>query len=656
MKKKEKIIIGVTLICMILTVLLGLTYAYWTKTSVQSGVNVIETGCFDIDFSGRNDITLQKSFPISDEKGKELNPYTFTITNKCDSWADYQINLEALTLDSSIKEFPHNYVRSYLTENKIVRKDSTLNSSLQTTKTLDKASSAYKLYKGVLAPNVSKTYELRLWIDKDTPDVEESMNATFNSKVTVAFSFKPDKNLSTIIPYTSSEYIWKHTSNTNSITIENELNPKENATNVYDMSVEQDGSVMAYVVPSLENASLVDIYLQGDGGIKANPNLSYYFRSFYKLRSIEGLEYLDTSEVTNMSHMFEYMGQTLNDGTEVTLDVSSLSTANVKDMSYMFSVSLQRANSVYLDLRGFDTSKVTNMESMFYSAAYYAKDSISILMGDNFTAKNVININNMFYDFAKWTKGDIEIIFGNNFDAKNVVSSGYNAAQFMSGLGYYAKNINIDLGDNFNISKLDDFTNFFNYLGNQSTESVKLNLGKNFNAESATNTSSMFAYLGYGSYRLNIDKVEINLGDNFNGKNITNADSMFSYIGVNAKTVNIDLGKNFDGRLITSFGNYGFEGVGENLPNSVVIFNTGDNFLSLSLTKIVFSRVPNLVMSFTIYNKDFGTSNMFLNKALDGANANVVINYTEETESIVDTIIATKPETAKIYKGELVSS
>ena len=69
---------------------------------------------------------------------------------------------------------------------------------------------------------------------------------------------------------------------------------------------------------------------------------------------------LDTSEVTNMSHMFHYFyGQA---------DLSHFDTSNVEDMSHMFSGVGQFANGLISGIETFDTSKVTNMESMFNGA------------------------------------------------------------------------------------------------------------------------------------------------------------------------------------------------------------------------------------------------------------------------------------------------
>ena len=56
-------------------------------------------------------ISLTNAVPTSDSKGIEQEGYTFTITNNCDNWVEYNINLEGLS--SVYASIRHNL--SYLT-------------------------------------------------------------------------------------------------------------------------------------------------------------------------------------------------------------------------------------------------------------------------------------------------------------------------------------------------------------------------------------------------------------------------------------------------------------------------------------------------------------------------------------------------------------
>ena len=81
-----------------------------------------------------------------------------------------------------------------------------------------------------------------------------------------------------------------------------------------------------------------------------------WFYSLKSLKSIEGFEYLNTSQVTKMWGMFE--------GCEslTSLDLSSFDTSKVKSMSHMF---LNCESLTSIDLSSFDISKVTEMRWMF---------------------------------------------------------------------------------------------------------------------------------------------------------------------------------------------------------------------------------------------------------------------------------------------------
>ena len=91
----------------------------------------------------------------------------------------------------------------------------------------------------------------------------------------------------------------------------------------------------------------------------ARPTNCYaWFQGYVNLTSIEGIEYLNTSQVTDMHNMF-YNCYHLQ-----TTDFSGFDTRKVKDMSYMF----HNCGSLKsLDISNFNTSEVTDMRGMFES-------------------------------------------------------------------------------------------------------------------------------------------------------------------------------------------------------------------------------------------------------------------------------------------------
>ena len=100
------------------------------------------------------------------------------------------------------------------------------------------------------------------------------------------------------------------------------------------------------------------------------------------LTDIQGIENLNTSEVTNMSYMFSACGIS-------TLDLSNFNTEKVTNMNNMF-VSCTALTT--LDLSSFDTRKVTDMSFMFARCS----NLVSIIIGDGWDTSSVTSSNYMF--------------------------------------------------------------------------------------------------------------------------------------------------------------------------------------------------------------------------------------------------------------------
>ena len=169
--------------------------------------------------------------------------------------------------------------------------------------------------------------------------------------------------------------------NTTKIVIQNELHPIEGAIEFWDVSEANDESVMAYAVLN-EDGNTYTVYIQGPGKVIANKNSAYLFSNFTKLESIEGLEYLDTSQVTDMGMMFNSCSNLTS------LNLSNFDTSQVTDMSMMFNFC---SNLTSLNLSNFDTSQVTDMSMMFNSCSNLTSLNLS-----NFDTSKVINMSYMF--------------------------------------------------------------------------------------------------------------------------------------------------------------------------------------------------------------------------------------------------------------------
>ena len=176
--KKKKITVSIILIVVALS-LIGISYAYWRYTISQLGVNRLSSTCLELSLTKEeNAINLQNAYPIVDEEGKNLTPYSFTVENTCDMFASYTITLEILN-ESTLSA---DYVATMLNSNAI-----TTLSDLESTTVSDASiyKEAYILGTGSLGTGDREDYALRLWIDEDVTVEDDAMNKTFQAKVVI---------------------------------------------------------------------------------------------------------------------------------------------------------------------------------------------------------------------------------------------------------------------------------------------------------------------------------------------------------------------------------------------------------------------------------------------------------------------------------------
>ena len=114
-----------------------------------------------------------------------------------------------------------------------------------------------------------------------------------------------------------------------------------------------------------------------------------WFSTGYYLKNIEGLEYLNTSEVTDMSQMFKACYSLPN------IDLTHFNTDKVTEMDHMFYACRSLTT---LDLSEFNTSSVATMYQMFMSC----NSLQTVYVNCNFTTENCNdNDNQMFAQCAK---------------------------------------------------------------------------------------------------------------------------------------------------------------------------------------------------------------------------------------------------------------
>ena len=185
-----------------------------------------------------------------------------------------------------------------------------------------------------------------------------------------------------------------------------------------------------------------------------------WFNGCTDLTTIEGIEYLNTENVKDMSGMF-WGCRALT-----TLDVSHFNTQNVTNMSYMLS---DCSALTTLDVSHLDTQNVTNMYYMFSGCS-----ALTTLDVSNFNTQNVTDMSGMFSDCSALTTLDVS-----NLNTQNVTDMSY--------MFFYCSAITtLDIA-NFDTKNVTDMSYMFNDCSALKTLDVS-----NFDTQNVTDMSWMF--------------------------------------------------------------------------------------------------------------------------------------------------------------------
>lgn len=236
-----------------------------------------------------------------------------------------------------------------------------------------------------------------------------------------------------------------------------------------------------------------------EGKVVANADASGLFMDMGSLESIDGLDQLDTSQVTNMAYMFA------NDTSLQMLDLAGKDTSKVTNMASMFAGD---SSLKTLNLTGMNTSKVTDMRNTFYGL-----DTLKSLDLSSFDTGQVTSMAGML---------------GSDSDLINLNISSLNTSKVTDMSGMFALDHNIVTLDlsNFNTSKVTTMASMF-----QEMSALKdLNISR-FDTSQVQDMSYMFSKMP--ALR------DLNLV-NFDTSRVQDMSSMFDGAGSNTMiTINL---------------------------------------------------------------------------------------------------------------------
>ena len=380
---------------------------------------------------------------------------------------------------------------------------------------------------------------------------------------------------------------------------------------------------------------LYDLYIVSEAPIFAPAYCEQLFGYFKKLIQINFNDNFNTTNVTNMFQIF------VNCSSLTNLDLSNFNTINVTNMGSMFNYCPSLTS---LDLSSFNTANVTTMSSMFLNCS-----SLTNLDLNNFNTINVTNMGGMFKYCSSLTSLDLS-----SFNTSKVTN--------MGGMFEWCSSLtNLDLS-NFNTANVTDMS----YMLSSCESLSSLNIS-NFNTLNLTTMSSMF------SNCLSLTNLDLS---NFNTINVTNMSSMFSsckaltsldlssfnttkvtsmsqMFSKCSSLTNLDL-SNFNTVNVTNMGGM-FESCSSLEKLNLSNFNTSKVEIYYQYSNSIFQLCRKLQTEITIMNPNVteeNYKNMFDRAATD-PNTKIIVNYTSETETLVDNMIKTKSSNSNVVKGIL---
>ncbi len=428
MNNKKQLLLSIGLVLVLVLMIVGISYAAFKFVGLGNKPNTITTGAITMEYTeSTNKISMTGALPTTDATGKvrltKGEYFDFTIKSSIQGNANinWEIAAEDITA-SSAKKMAGKNIKLYLTKldstgaEKQVMAPKVYNASTSANTKTGRPSGVMSLATGTMSTSETTNYRLRMYVDEDYNPQGDGGGLSFSVKINAygkvkeaptgskmkAYITQADLNKENFTPpqtdFHTDAYMSKITS---IITKKDNIVPKT-AVASWDVSETQDGSVMAYVEDDGSGNSTYKLTIGGKGGIIANESMIGYFYEFRNMTSID-LSALDTSEVTDMSDMFDSCSSLTS------LDVSKFDTSKVTNMRGMFA---SCSSLTSLDVSNFDTSNVTDMNGMFYHCS-----SLTNLDVSNFDTSEVTNMGAMFSGCGSLLSLDLS-----NFDTSKVTS------------------------------------------------------------------------------------------------------------------------------------------------------------------------------------------------------------------------------------------
>ena len=453
-------LIASLLIVVATLILMGTTYAYFTAMAT-SEEQVVQSGVLELIYTTGQDIQAMNIIPTEEENA---SVHQFTVENTGTLDAHYNISFIDITLTKMGMDTYSNNLKWALyqadedyTEGTLVK-----SGSFSSTSGYLSGDNEFVIKTNmILSPEEKQTYLLKVWLQEtgNPQNEDQGLNLAMKMQVDTLEKQESTSKLSVMRERndpTSSETFYQYSGSISKVVFQNRMEPIETELS-WDVSENNDGNCMAYLVENEEGSFIppelppdmgemqfpettYTLYIQGNDVIYLSSGLALFYlinpdTGLNVLTVVEGLEYVDTSQVMTMEGMFY--------------------------------------NCVFLtnlDLSSFDTSQVTNMSNMFYDCR-----SLTALNLSSFVTSSVTNMSNMFFDCSSLTALNLS-----SFDTSQVTDMGFMFC-------YCNSLINLNISS-FNTSKVTKM----NYMFSGCMDLMSLDVG-GFDTSKVTNMMDMFS-------------------------------------------------------------------------------------------------------------------------------------------------------------------
>ena len=261
-------------------------------------------------------------------------------------------------------------------------------------------------------------------------------------------------------------------------------------------------------------------------GEEIQPTSTAYW--FYELHNMEEGDFtnLDTSKVTNMRSMFYNAGYSSTKFNLVGLNLWDVS--KVENMDSMFISAGQKATTFDIgDLSSWNVSSVTNMSTMFR----FAGQKATILDIGDLSSWNVSKVTNMSLMFQNTGTNATTFDIGDlsSWDTSNVMDMSY----MFYGTGTNATTWTIGDLSSWNVSNVTNMSSMF-YNAGQKATTFDIGDLSSWDTSKVTNMSGMFSNAGYSATTWNIGDLS-----SWNTSKVASMNSMFKEAGYTATTWDI---------------------------------------------------------------------------------------------------------------------